>query len=107
MNSIFRSMVDPDTLEAIDIIMPDEEWFASQADPQIIRDKVAAQATAEVAKQADLDELRAGKVAAALAAIAADLSTIDSAANSQVRDMLKRALQREQVIIKALMRLSN
>lgn len=105
MNTILRSMTDPDTLAVIDILMSDEEWIAAQADPQILRDKIALKTAAEAAKQTDLDELRADKVATALATIASDLSVIDSASNVQVRDMLKRALQREQVIIKALNRL--
>lgn len=119
MNEIQRLMIDPDTNTQVILVLSDEEWIASQADPQIIRDKIAVKTAAEAARQTDMSDMRTAKAQAALtvidghlSAVDSDLINVDAATAGQVRDMVKRilqrekqALQRERVMIKALMRL--
>lgn len=126
-NTITRSVNHPDTGAYLEILMSDEEIAPLLSnDPvqqaqgkQTIRDKVTALNAAEAAKQTDLDEIRGGKVTTALAGITTDIGVIDTdvasvntATAAQVRDMLarslareKKALLREQALIKALTRL--
>lgn len=85
-------------------------WSAQLAENATAQQLTAAQAIidnfdANTPTAADADKSAfANQVTAGLAQIATDLAAIDGATNAQVRDMLKRAIQRQERIIKYLRR---
>lgn len=123
-NNILRTQENPDKSgEWVEIYMTDEEWAAAyhpvNPDLQIVRDKITQKIADEINRQEDFDQARVTKANAALASIATDFTEVTAdaliapgATAAQIRDIVarllireKKALQREQTLIKVIMRL--
>lgn len=106
MANDYRLSFDAETGEEVRVYLTDEEQATLDAERTQERLKAQQFEQELAAKLTDLGELAGAKVDAALTANANDLAIIDAATVGQMRDIVKRMLNREQKVLKFLSRLT-
>ena len=104
-NEIARLVNHPDTGEEMILVLSDEEAKTVPNNRQLFLEKLAAKLAADETRQADLDEVKGGKLASVLQAMQDDIAAFDNATAAQRLLMQRRTMVRLLMVTRALARL--